>query len=246
LPFFKTRCTETYGWRTAFALALLSASLLAFARLAEDYVTNDPLARWDARFNHWLNHEAWPPLVRFFEIATVAGGTAFLLAVTVTAAIVLAIRGLREQAGFLLLAFVGSELINVALKRAFERPRPPYHDPDLTLNTFSFPSGHATVSAAVYGALTIVLWRDLQRRRHRAFALLVLAILLSAIGFSRIYLGAHYFSDVLAGFSAGTAWLMISVLLLTVFEARRHQRASSRNRPFSKTEGPDRDQGSRE
>jgi membrane-associated phospholipid phosphatase len=224
LPFFKARWNETYGWRTAFVLAVLSVSLFAFAHLAEDYVTNDPVVRWDARFNHWLNHEGWRPLVRFFEIATVAGGSAFLLAVTAIATALFALRGLRQQAALVLLAFAGAELTNVALKRIFERPRPPYHDPTLTLDTFAFPSGHATVSVAVYGAVTIVLWRDLPRWRHRVLALLTLAVLLSVIGFSRIYLGAHYFSDVLAGLSVGTAWLMICVLLVTIFEARKHDR----------------------
>lgn len=216
LPFFHARWNEAYGWRAAGALAALSASLFAFAYLAEDYVTDDPLVRWDARFNHWLNNEAWGPLVRLFEAVTLSGSTLFLFALTATAVALAFSRGDRPDALLLSSAFVGVEALNIVLKLAFERPRPPFHDPNLTLSTFSFPSGHASASVAVYGAFAIVLLRSITGWTHRAVLLGTLTILLALIGFSRIYLGAHYFSDVLAGYSVGAAWLAFCVLAITV------------------------------
>jgi membrane-associated phospholipid phosphatase len=220
LPFFQQRWNEAYGWRTAGALATLSASLFAFAYLAENYVTNDPLVRWDARFNRWLNDEAWEPLVRLFEAVTLTGSSLFLFALTGAAVALSLGRGDRPDALLVSSAFVGAQALNIVLKLGFERPRPPFHDPELTVSTFSFPSGHASASVAVYGAFAIVLLRSITRWTHRAIVLGTLAVLLALIGFSRIYLGAHYFSDVLAGYSIGAAWLAFCVLAITVQQGR--------------------------
>ena len=220
LPFFHLHWNEAYGWRAAGALATLSASLFAFAYLAEDYLTDDPLVRWDARFNHWLNDEAWGPLVRLFEAVTLTGSTLFLFALTGAAVALSLSRGDRPDAFLLSSAFVGAEALSIVLKFGFERPRPPFHDPQLTFSTFSFPSGHASASVAVYGAFAIVLFRSITRWTHRAIVLGTLTVLLALIGFSRIYLGAHYFSDVLAGYSIGAAWLAFCVLAITVQQGR--------------------------
>jgi membrane-associated phospholipid phosphatase len=202
------------------ALATLSASLFAFAYLAEDYVTNDPLVRWDARFNHWLTNEAWGPLARLFEAVTLTGSTLFLFALTGAAVALSLSRRDRPDAVLLSSAFVGAETLNFVLKHGFERPRPPFHDPQLTLSTFSFPSRHASASVAVCGAFAIVLLRSITRWTHRAIVLSTFAVLLALVGFSRIYLGAHYFSDVLAGHSVGAAWLAFCVFAITVQPGR--------------------------
>jgi membrane-associated phospholipid phosphatase len=221
LPFFHPRWNEAYGWRAAAALASLSASTFAFAYLAENYVTDDPLARWDARFNRWLNDEAWEPLVRVFEAVTVTGSAPFLFALTGAIVALCLSHGDWPDALLVSSALVGAAALNIVLKLGFERPRPPFHDPDLTVSTFSFPSGHASASVAVYGAFAIVLLRSITRWTHRAIVLSTLAVLLALIGFSRIYLGAHYFSDVLAGYSVGAAWLAFCVLAITVQQQGR-------------------------
>jgi membrane-associated phospholipid phosphatase len=225
--------SEKYGFHVAESLAVLSASLFAFAWIAESYVANASLNRWDARFNQWLNHEAWPPLVRLFETVTIPGGVLFLVAVTAAAATLLAARRNFADATLLVAAFSGASLLNLLVKLTFERPRPAFRDADLTFDTFSFPSAHASVSVAVYGALTVIVFRDLRGARVRAGVLLALVGLLASIGFSRIYLGAHYFSDVLAGISLGTAWLMTCVLAINACEAWLHGRARTGGRRVS-------------
>jgi hypothetical protein len=146
LPFFHPRWNEAYGWRAAGALATLSASTFAFAYLAENYVTDDPLARWDARFNRWLNDEAWDPLVRLFEAVTVTGSAPFLFALTGAIVALCLSHGDWPDALLVSSALVGAAALNIVLKLGFERPRPPFHDPELTVSTFSFPSGHASAS----------------------------------------------------------------------------------------------------
>ncbi len=223
LPFFHTRWNETFGWHAAAALAVLSACLVVFARLAVELSEGDAPVSWEERFNHWLQHEAWSPLVRLFQAVTIPGDTIFLLAVTLAAVVLLSARGDRPDAVLIALAFVGSSVVNLALKAGFERPRPAFADQQLTFETFSFPSGHASMSTAVYGAMTIAVFRDVRTLRARALLLLVVGVLLAAIGFSRIYLDAHYLSDVLAGYSVGLGWLMVSVLALNVHEHLRRQ-----------------------
>lgn len=158
---------------------------------------------------------------------TISGGTVFLLAVTLTATALLWTSRAREEAVLVGTAFVGGQITNMLLKLAFDRPRPPFHDPALSLDSPSFPSGHATGSAAVYGALMIVLLRNLATGRARVVSVAGLVPLVALIGFSRIYLGAHYLSDVLAGLALGT-WLMVSVLALTVYRAQRQVRRAER------------------
>ena len=225
LPVRHTRWNERYGWHAAFALVSLSLGLLLFAALAEQVTTDDPLVRWDVRFNHWLNNEAWGPLVRFFEAVTIPGNTIFLVAVVLTTVVLLNARGLRADATLVALAFAGAAVGNLVIKVTVERPRPEFSEPGLTLDAFSFPSAHAMVSISVYGALTIVLFEDVRDALRRTLVFLGLGVLLGLIGFSRIYLGAHYFSDVLAGLSLGAAWLAICVLALTAYEVHlRHER----------------------
>lgn len=102
--------SEKYGFHVAESLAVLSASLFAFAWIAESYVANASLNRWDARFNEWLNHEAWPPLVRLFETFTIPGSVVFLVAATAAAAMLLAARRNFADATLLVAAFSGASL----------------------------------------------------------------------------------------------------------------------------------------
>jgi membrane-associated phospholipid phosphatase len=235
LPFFHARWNEQYGWHAGAALAALSGSLFVFTWLAERLVDDGTSFRWDARFNHWLDDEAWGPLVYLFRVVTIPGSTVFLVATALAAGVVLWARGDRADAALVGLAFAGGAVANFAFKVLFERPRPTFHDESLTLNTFSFPSGHASLSVAVYGAFAIIVLRDVRTWRSRALVLGTLAALLALIGFSRIYLGAHFFSDVLAGYSLGTAWLMICVLGLTVHEHRIREGSSRTNYPDSRS-----------
>lgn len=235
LPFFHARWNEQYGWHAAAALAGLSGSLFVFTWLAESLVDDGTPFRWEARFNHWLDDEAWGPLVYFFRVVTIPGSTVFLVAAALAAAVLLWARRDRADATLVGLAFAGSAVVNFALKVLFERPRPTFQDESLTLNTFSFPSGHASVSVAVYGAFAIIVLRDMRTWRGQALVLGTLAVLLALIGFSRIYLGAHFFSDVLAGYSLGTAWLMICVLGLTLHEHRIREGSSRTNYPDSRS-----------
>ena len=135
--------------------------------------------------------------------------------------------------------FLGAQLLTWLLKATFERPRPSFGDPVATAGWFSFPSGHALSSIALYGALAYLLAGAVRSRRARAAGFAGVALLVAAIGFSRLYLGVHYLTDVLAGYSAGLAWLLFATALLRVRVRRtRAERDSSTVWPPAATAFP--------
>ena len=130
--------------------------------------------------------------------------------------------------GLLALALVvpGGVLLNLALKMAFARARPGWGDIDLF--GYSFPSGHTMTATLLYGLLGVFFVLVVKSWWWDAIAVALVFMIICAVGFSRIYLGAHYFSDVVAAFAAGTAWL--AICLTAVETLRRHRHLSSRRR----------------
>src|SRR5918993_975745 len=134
------------------------------------------------------------------------GGYAILSIMTLAALAYLLMAGKRGAAVLVIVAIVGGMLLSTALKFGFERPRPDLVPHATRVYTASFPSGHAMLSAVTYLTLGALLARVQPQRRVKAF-LLGLAIALTVlIGMSRVYLGVHWPSDVLAGWCGGAAW----------------------------------------
>lgn len=214
--------------RRRLALALTAAVLaaIAFARIAEDFLTNDPLARWDVSFARWLAGERTTAGIDAFRVLTFFGSAAPLLAVVAVVCVVLYRRGQLVEAALLPLVFGGSELLNLVLKLSFHRTRPEVAF--VQLDTYSFPSGHAMVSTAVYGALAYLAWSRLRTRRRRLVLIAGTVVLVALIDFSRLYLGVHYLSDVLAGTAGGAFWLAVSIALLTIYGERFARRVTRR------------------
>lgn len=110
---------------------------------------------------------------------------------------------------WILVLLVG-ELLNVELKNYIGRARPPYHEAAHAFG-YSFPSGHSMGAFIAYGMLAYLLTLAIPPRRIRQAVMFVLASIVLLVGFSRIYLGAHWLSDVLGGFAAGACWLGFSI-----------------------------------
>jgi undecaprenyl-diphosphatase len=191
------------------ALVFLGA-LTAFGHVVEDYLTGDPIVRWDVEFSRWLHVHSSPTLVSLFSVVTWAGNTVVLAAVTLVGAALLDRAGRRRDAYVLLGGALGIELLNALLKLVFHRPRPELAY--VHLDTYSFPSGHAAGSAAIYGILLYLFARG-RRPRVAVVCSAAYVVLVVTICFSRLYLEVHYLSDVLAGASLGLAWAAGCVLL---------------------------------
>jgi undecaprenyl-diphosphatase len=134
------------------------------------------------------------------------GGRAVLLLVTAAVVLYLWLARTYHAMWLVLGAAVGGQLLSAVLKAAFARPRPDVV-PHLAPAAFSsFPSGHSTSAAAVYLTLGLLLAQLTDRMRLRLYALSLAALVTVLVGASRIYLGVHYPTDVLAGWAAGSAW----------------------------------------
>ncbi|CAN5610287.1 hypothetical protein BH24ACT22_BH24ACT22_21580 [soil metagenome] len=190
-------------------LGLLAAAgcLWLFGGLAEDLVTSDPLVRFDETVAKTLHDAATPAVTNVFLVITALGSieTVALFGLLV-AGFFAAYRRWLQVWGWIL-ALGGVVVLNVLLKQIFERQRPSFVDPLLVETSYSFPSGHAMVSLVLYGMMAYFVVLALKSWRTRTVVVLGAALLVLLIGFSRIYLGVHYFSDVVAGFAAGGVWL---------------------------------------
>jgi membrane-associated phospholipid phosphatase len=216
---------QDLGPTLVLGLLVLAAGGWAFGALAEEVAEGD--TGLDNRIADELHEHATSTLTEFFEAVTTLGNGIVLAGVTAIAAYLLARRRYYAEAVLMVLAFTGAEVLSYSLKLAFRRDRPFFTDPLATASTYSFPSGHATVSIAVYGALCLVLLRRLTGPA-RVVCLAATVLLVSLIGFSRLYLGVHFFSDVLAGFSVGMAWLALCVVVLDLHHKRRTRLQTSR------------------
>ncbi|GJD33739.1 phosphatase PAP2 family protein [Methylobacterium aerolatum] len=134
------------------------------------------------------------------------GSVFTVLFVTVAVATFLALDGHRRIAAFVVGAIGGGELVSTVLKLFYHRPRPDLVPHGMEVFTASFPSGHAMMSAIAYLTLAILLARVHRNRRVKALVMVLGVSITLLVGISRIYLGVHWPSDVLAGWCVGAAW----------------------------------------
>lgn len=204
---------RAFGLPLLAALLVLAASLWAFGQIVDETIREGE-TQTDERVADWLHGRATDPFTDAFRVITTFGNFVTLLVVTVLAVAFLWRRGRRTDAMFVALAFLGAQVLSSGMKLGFRRERPFFPDPLATESTFSFPSGHSLVSLAVYGSIALLLAQHVRRPAWRILLFAGTGLLVLAIGFSRLYLGVHFLSDVLAGFAAGAAWLALLYVAL--------------------------------
>jgi len=197
------RALAIAGWA-----AFLGAGALFFA-IAWNVSARSSLAALDVQVAMWLHAHATPALTAIMLAVTQLHSTVAMTVLSVVFAVALA--RLRERYWILTLACSvgGAMLLNLLLKQAYERARPHFDDPLVTLGTYSFPSGHTTAAVAFYGVLAAFLVSRFYDRRLRAAIATGAIAMIALVAFSRLYLGAHYLSDVLAALCSSTAWLVL-------------------------------------
>lgn len=151
---------------------------------------------------------------------TALGGITVLTLLTLSVLAFLLLRGKRSSALFLAIAVLGGQLLSHGFKTLFSRPRPDLVPHGVEVVTASFPSGHSMMAAVTYLTLAVMLARMDSRIRIRAFFVAVAATLAILVGVSRVYLGVHWPSDVLAGWTLGAAWALIVWLAARWLERR--------------------------
>jgi undecaprenyl-diphosphatase len=151
---------------------------------------------------------------------TALGGIVVLTLVTAATAGFLALDGKRRMAGFLCASILTGTLAATLLKDLFHRPRPDIVPHAVYATSGSFPSGHSMLSAITYLTLGALLARSHQRRALKVYFLLLAALLTLMVGVSRVYLGVHWPTDVLAGWIAGAVWALCSWLVARRLQGR--------------------------
>jgi undecaprenyl-diphosphatase len=197
----------------------------AFVAIASEVREGETQA-FDEAVIRWMGANHSPALdAVMIEITALGTGTVVLMIVAI-AALFLTLSARKYSAILLLVAASGGILLNGVLKLGFDRPRPSIFVPDVHAVSSSFPSGHAMSSAIVYGTVAYLAAR-LHRRRWARWLVMVFALVVIAlISFSRMYLGVHYPSDVVAGVLIGLAWAAFCMATLEAIQRFRPRRGA--------------------
>ena len=191
---------------TSLMVAVLS--LFLFAWIA-DGVAHDRTDGLDLAIRNQVHAYASPGLDRVMIFISFLGGDG-LTAAAILSVIAFLVFRWRRAVVWMAVTILGAVVLDLSLKYAFHRPRPvPFFVP--VPYTYSFPSGHSLFSFCFYGVLAGLLAGRMQSRLGRILVWSLAALLVAAIGVSRIYLGVHYPSDVIAGYLAAALW--VSTLL---------------------------------
>lgn len=209
------------------ALLVIGLGVSIFADLAEDMREGDGQA-----FDQWVlsamrpnadPSDAWGPwwLSTAANDLTALGGISVLTLFATIAVVFLVIQKKRLSALLLVFGLLGGVLLSEGLKAIFERARPPEAFQAVETINASFPSGHALLSTVFYLSLAVMLSRAFPRRRLKGYVIGVGVLIAVLVGLTRIYLGAHWATDVFAGWSVGAAWAMALWLVSYAVERRQ-------------------------
>ena len=196
--------------------ALLIAALCAWAFFSlADEVAEGETHAFDTRLLLALRNPADPsdPLgpgwvEEVMRDVTALGGLGILAALTLAVGGFLWLQGNRRSMWLMLLAVAGGQAMSTLAKAGFDRPRPDLVPHGMQVYTASFPSGHSMMAAVTYLTLAALVARVQPSRALKAYVLALAVLVTVAVGVSRVYLGVHWPTDVLAGWAAGAAWAL--------------------------------------
>ena len=195
--------------------SLIGFSFMAFTISANEYL------KFDEDVISLVQGIESPLLTDIMKFFTYIGSTASLIILSLVILFFL-YRVLKHRLELVLFTavIVGSPLLNLMVKLFFQRARPDLHRL-IDIGGYSFPSGHAMNAFSLYGILTFLLWRHIAARWARILLILFSMMMILSIGISRIYLGVHYPSDIIAGYLAGGCWIAISIWFFQRYQDRR-------------------------
>ncbi len=203
------------------AIAVLLAASASFAVIAHSVVTAAPILKQDLQVSVWLHTHGSPAFSAFLYAITQVHSPVGMTIIAVLLGLWLWKSGHPYWMLSLALAVPGGMLMNTIVKELVNRARPTWDDPILTLTSASFPSGHAAGATLFYGFVAAFMVWSVKGPWSRALAVACCALMVAVVGFSRIYLGVHYLSDVLAAVSLSLAWLVLCLIAVRGL-AHRH------------------------
>lgn len=215
------------GLHLTIGLVLMILGCWCFAEISDELAPDEPLVQLDRRVTSWIEGQGTPQLTAIAHFVSDLGSVRFLAAVSLICAVICVVRKWWDRLLALTLTMGGGSLLNLLLKHFFQRERPVFENPLVTLGSFSFPSGHTMGATLFYGLLAVFVMQATRRAHWWIAVLATSSLCASAIGLTRIYLGAHYLSDVLAAFVAAFVWLTFSWTTVETFRRRRHHREAA-------------------
>lgn len=210
-----------FGLHLTVGLVLILLAGMAFSEIAEDVVEGDTITVIDVQLAHWFRARATEGFTRAMLFITHWNGITGTSVMTALLAAWFAWRKAHYWLIVLVTAVPGGMLLNVVLKHIFRRQRPSLEDPLLTLATYSFPSGHTVAATLFYGVLACFLVRRIHAWPRRALVVAAGCLMVMLVALSRMYLGVHYLSDVMAASAEGAAWLAVCVTAVSTLHRRR-------------------------
>ncbi|MDB5176352.1 MAG: phosphoesterase, PA-phosphatase-like protein [Candidatus Saccharibacteria bacterium] len=210
--------------RLFIALAIFTFISALFVYIAREVIEGETLRR-DTQLLLFINSFANPALDKIMLFITTIGDVSSVL--TVTVAVLAVLFWKKRWHAFALVAFsiAGAAALNIVLKLVFERQRPHLWDLLVHESTYSFPSGHAMLTSSLALALIIVAWNT----KWRWLVTVVGAVYVLAVGFSRMYLGVHYPTDIVAGWCVAAVWVIVVATILGVFRWQDFRIKSSKS-----------------
>jgi len=213
--FIKKRLTpsEKYGLYLTIGSLITFFFIYLFFGIVQDYIGQDILVRADLRIINLVSHFRTPNANQFMLFITYLAKGEIVTVAVIFSLIILFLLRKWSYLRSLLVFVIGGELFVWVIKNIINRPRPPLAEALVTETSYSFPSGHTFVAVAFYGLITFFLFDSLKKKSLKAISLTLGIILVILIGASRIYLGAHWPSDVLASYTSGLAWLSLIITI---------------------------------
>lgn len=213
--------------RTVAGIILATAAGSGFAAIAEDVPEMGAMVRADSAIARYIVGRSTEGGESFFVFVSRLGGSVMI---ALLAAVILWRLWKRDwfRAGAIAIATLGSAALDEGLKVVFRRVRPESASEFIHSRSFSFPSGHAMSSLVGYGFLLFLALHHIEDLGRRQALIAAVALLIGAVGFSRMYLGVHFLTDVIAGYLAGTVWLLACMGSYKL--ARRHQATGAARR----------------
>jgi len=232
--FIKSRLNRNKfsGLSTTFLFFSFIYILVLFTGIVEGIVKADTIVSIDMRVANLLSIFRGPRLTEFFLWITLFGKWQVIIIFTLATVSILWLWRKRLYIAPLFLAIIGTEFFTWFGKIAFHRSRPEVAI--YTERSFSFPSGHAAIAVAFYGFIVYLLVRSTSKWKTKVNLFFVVFILVFLIGFSRLYLGVHYLSDVWGGYLVGMLWLIVGIGISEwLFYRRKNQVKSAPVKPKS-------------
>lgn len=198
-------------------------SLFAFSFMAF-FVSANKVVQFDSTIITFVQGFENSALTVVMKVFTFIGDTKSVIVLSILVIIFLyVVLKHRVELILFIAAIIGSAVLNQLLKYSFQRARPELHRL-IEIDSYSFPSGHAMNAFTVYTIISFLLWRHIPSRTGRILLIIISALMIFTIGISRIYLGVHYPSDIIAGYFASGCWLGMAIWFFQKYQENRSRK----------------------